>query len=85
MASEPGSGSVPPAASVIVSAVGKRKLPTDVKHAVVYPGWGGFRYTCRDSNNKVVYDSPMPFRSRRDAREQIRTYWPEARVDFDVK
>lgn len=51
---------------------------------VVYPNAWGFRYTCRNEEGKVVHDSPYVFRSRRDAADQARFYWPQAKVTFDL-
>lgn len=61
-----------------------RKLPKEVTRVVIYPGFGGFRYTCRDETGKVVYDSPRSFQNRRKAREQVASYWPDAKVTFDL-
>lgn len=59
-------------------------LPKDVKTANVYLGVGGFRYTCRDSEGKIVHDSPRAFKSRLKAKAEILSYWPEARVSMEV-
>lgn len=58
--------------------------PRDVAKAVVYPAHDGFRYTCRNAEGKVVYDSERAFRSRRDARDEVYNRWPKAKVTFDT-
>lgn len=65
----------------------KRTIPEadEVKIVYVYPGAYGFRYTCRDHSQKVIYDSPYSFRSRYDARDEINRYWPKARVSFETQ
>ena len=69
------------------SDVAKKRVtpgPDEVKIAYVYPGSYGFRYTCRGYDNKVIYDSRYAFRSRHDARDEIKRLWPKARVSFET-
>ena len=55
-----------------------------VKSAIVYPGTGGFRYTCRNAEHKVVYDSERAFSSRRQAATDVQRRWPGTAVHFDA-
>lgn len=64
----------------------KRVVPTADEVMIVYV-WNspyGFRYTARGWDNKVLYDSPSAFKSRRKARDEIWRYWPGAQVSFEV-
>ena len=61
-----------------------KKAPKDVAVVNVWMGFGGFRYTCRNSDGNVVYDSPYAFRGRRAAAEEVKRRWPNARVTFEV-
>lgn len=62
-----------------------RKLPKDVTKVDVYRRRDGFRYTCRNAEGRVVYDSQgLPFRGRRDALAEISRFWPLAKVSFEV-
>lgn len=56
----------------------------DVKSVLIYSGAYGFRYSCRDADGKVIYEAPHAFRSRYDAREQIKQRWPEAKISMEV-
>lgn len=60
------------------------KLPKDVVFVSVHLARDGVRYTCRDSNRRVVYDSPRAFRSRRQANDEVKRYWPNAKVSYEV-
>lgn len=42
----------------------------------------GYRYTCRNPENRVIYDSPRAFRSARHASEEIKRRWPNARIEY---
>lgn len=55
----------------------------DVVQVYIYPSPMGFRYTCRDVEGKVVWDSPMAYRSRFDARKAVTASWPHAKVTFE--
>lgn len=55
----------------------------DVVVVYIYPGSGGFRYTCRDAEGMVVWDSQMAYRSRFDARKAVTKSWPHAKVTFE--
>ena len=57
----------------------------EVEIAYVYISSMGFRYTCRNEEGMVIYDSPQTFRSRFDARKAIKRSWPDAKVSFEVK
>lgn len=59
------------------------RLPQDVAVVYVYLARDGARYTCRDSNRRVVYDSTRAFRSRRQATDEVRRYWPNAKVTYE--
>lgn len=61
-----------------------RERPKDVSVVNVYPSAQGFRYTCRDAERKVVYDSTRAFRSRRHAAAEISLYFPEAKVSYEL-
>lgn len=65
----------------------KRTIPEadEVKIVYVYPGSYGFRYTVRDHQQKVIYDSPYAFRSRYDARDEIHRYWPRVRISYETQ
>lgn len=56
-----------------------------VRTVYVYAGAYGFRYSCRDESGKVIYESPQAFRSRYDAREQIKKRWPDAKISMEVR
>lgn len=60
-----------------------RPAKKDVVVVYVYNSSMGFRYTCRDADGKVIWDSPTTFRSRFDARKAITKSWPEAKVTFE--
>lgn len=61
------------------------KPKKDAVHTVyVYTGAYGFRYSCRDAEGKVIYEAPRGFRSRFDAREEIKKRWPEAKISMEV-
>lgn len=64
----------------------RKKLPEKdaVAIAYVYPGFLGFRFTCRDHEGKVIYDSPNGYKSRYQARDEIKRLWPQAKVSFEV-
>lgn len=57
----------------------------DVAVVYVYMTSMGFRYTCRNEEGMVIWDSPRAFRSRFDARKAVKSSWPDARVSFEVK
>ena len=57
----------------------------DVAVAYVYISSMGFRYTCRNEDGMVIWDSPAAYRSRFDARKAIKRSWPDAKVSFEVK
>lgn len=44
----------------------------EVANAHVYRGAYGFRYSLRDADGKVIYESSYPLRSRFHAREEIK-------------
>lgn len=79
----PASRSCEPVRALLSRPVG-RKLPKDVTKVDVYRRRDGFRYTCRDAEGRVVYDSQGSFRGRRDALAEIGRFWPTAKVSFEV-
>lgn len=56
----------------------------DVTSALVYSGAYGFRYSLRDADGKVIYEAPHPYRSRYDAREEIKKRWPQAKISMEA-
>ena len=55
---------------------------TQVAEVFVYSNPRGFFYTCRNREGQIVYESPLPFRSRWDIRKQVKQRWPGAKVVF---
>lgn len=49
---------------------------------MIYSTTLGFRYLCRSHNGVNIYESPQRFRSRFDAKKEIRRRFPEAKVVF---
>lgn len=64
--------------------MGKR-WPDDVAEVVIFPSQMGFRYTGRNAEGRVIYDSPRWFRSRKPLKEEIARRWPEARVSYGTR
>lgn len=60
-----------------------RPAKKDVAVVYIYPSSMGFRYTCRDHEGKVIWDSQMAYRSRFDARKAVVKSWPDAKVTFE--
>jgi hypothetical protein len=56
----------------------------DVAVVYIYGAPDGFRYTCRNAEGMVVWDSTRPYRSRFDARKVVKKSWPDARVTFEA-
>ena len=56
----------------------------DVAVVYVYNSPMGFRYTCRDEEGMVIWDSMTTYRSRFDARKAVTKSWPNAKVTFEV-
>jgi hypothetical protein len=56
----------------------------DVSVVYVYMTSMGFRYTCRNEEGAVIYDSPRAYRSRFDARKVIKSSWPDAKISFEA-
>ena len=61
-----------------------RPKKNEVKSVLVYTGAYGFRYSCRDADGKVIWESPHAFRSRYHAREAIKKSWPEATISMEA-
>lgn len=55
----------------------------DVKEVYIYGSSMGFRYTCRNEEGVVVWDSTMAWRSRFDARKAATASWPHAKITFE--
>jgi len=62
--------------------MGRYPGPTRVAEVIVYSTVMGFRYTCRDKNGQIVFESPLPLRSRWDVRDVAKKRWPKAEVVF---
>lgn len=56
----------------------------EVAAALIYSGAYGFRYSLRDADGKVLYEAPRAFRSRYDAREEVKRRWPQAKISMEV-
>jgi hypothetical protein len=56
----------------------------EVAVVYVYNSSMGFRYTCRNEEGKVIWDSMTTYRSRFDARKAITKAWPDAKVTFEA-
>lgn len=65
--------------------VTKRKTPApeEVSYAYGYLGSGGFRYTLRGKDGRVLYDSPRAYRSRYDIKNEVARLWPGIPVSFE--
>jgi len=55
----------------------------DVAVVYVYNSPMGFRYTCRNEEGMVIWDSQRTYRSRFDARKAVTKSWPNAKVTFE--
>jgi len=53
-----------------------------VAEVLIHAGAMGFRYTCRSHEGVNIYDSPRFFRSRFEAKKEIRRRFPDAKVLF---
>ncbi len=56
----------------------------DVTVVYIYGSPMGFRYTCRNEEGMVIWDSPLAYRSRFDARKAVVKSWPYAKVTFEA-
>jgi len=53
-----------------------------VAEVLIYSASLGFQYTCRSHEGVNIYDSPRFFRSRFEAKKEIRRRFPTAKVVF---
>lgn len=73
-----------PIAYIDFLAVPRRRYPapSKVSEVLIFPGALGFRYSCRGHDGVTIYDSPRSFRSRFDAKKEIRRRFPHVKVLF---
>lgn len=62
----------------------ERPAKKDVAVVYVYNSPMGFRYTCRNEEGKVIWESSLGYRSRFDARKAATKSWPQAKVTFEA-